>query len=93
VNVDIAAGNQASLERMYTVQEIADAWQMEVTTVRRAFLNYPGVLRFGHSTTAARRQRFTLRIPESVYRKYLDDHSARPLSMGSERVRIRRKIA
>lgn len=50
----------AAVERHFSVQEIAQLWQVSDDTVRRTFTREPGVLTIG------RGRRSLLRIPESV---------------------------
>jgi hypothetical protein len=64
-----AASNLAPpilLERHYSVQELASAWNLGHNTVRRMFEEEPGVLHVGKSFRRGRRGYVTLRIPESV---------------------------
>ena len=53
-------GSTAAVERHYSVQEIAELWQVSADTVRRRFAGEPGVLAIG------RGRRSLLRVPESV---------------------------
>jgi hypothetical protein len=53
-------------EKKYTPEELGDIFNFHPTTVRRMFLDEPGVLRYGHGTLRGKRQHFTLRIPASV---------------------------
>jgi predicted transcriptional regulator len=61
------------LEKHYTVQEIAAAWNVSEETVRRFFRDEPGVMHIGKPTSSAgrkyKRRYFVLRIPESVMEK------------------------
>jgi hypothetical protein len=65
-------------EKHYTVRELADAWHMGRTTVRRWFEDEPDVLRQGESRLRRGHKRpyVSLRIPRSVaervYRKHLE---------------------
>lgn len=59
--------------KTYTVQQIAERWQVSDDTVRNTFFNEPGVLKIGnHSRLAGGRKKklfrhwFLLRIPENV---------------------------
>ena len=54
-----------SLERHYTVDELAELWKLSRETVRRLFQDVPGVLEFGVGASYGRPY-ITLRIPESV---------------------------
>ena len=52
-------------ERPYTVQEIAEAWNMSENLVRRLFEKEPGVVIFNTDRPHKRTYK-TIRIPESV---------------------------
>jgi len=55
------------LERHLTPAELAQAWQVDQTTIRRMFLDEPGVLKIGQrEARGGRRSYVTLRIPEAV---------------------------
>ena len=62
-------------ERHYTVDEIAQAWKLSRSKVRRLFENEPGVLVLENRGSFSRRRYRTLRIPKSVvervYRRLL----------------------
>lgn len=49
-----------------TPQEIANEYGLHVKTVRKLFIDEPGVIRIGHPTLRHRRQHFTLRVPQTV---------------------------
>ncbi len=53
-------------EPKYTPEELAKLTKLHPSTVRKMFLDQPGVLRLGHAGSRRRRQHFTLRIPASV---------------------------
>jgi hypothetical protein len=53
-------------EPHFTATEIAAAKKLHPATVRKLFLDEPGVMRLGHAGTGRRRQHYTLRIPASV---------------------------
>ena len=54
-------------ERHLTVEEVAEAWGLSVSTIRRLFQDAPGVLRVGKAGRRdGVRDYVTLRIPESV---------------------------
>jgi hypothetical protein len=61
-------------EQHFTPAELAAAWQIDVSTVRRIFIDLPGVLKLGRSIGGrGKRSYVTLRIPreiaERVYRE------------------------
>ena len=60
-----SAVSPAIHERHYTVQEIAEAWNMSENLVRRLFENEPGVVIFKKDRPHKRTYK-TIRIPESV---------------------------
>jgi len=55
-----------SVERHYTVAEIAAMWSLSKDAVRRIFQNEPGVLVLGGHSRARKRRYTMLRIPQSV---------------------------
>lgn len=58
------------MERHYTPEQIAEQWQLDVTTIRRAFEDVPGVLKSGTcATRGANRKYVKLPIPESVLQR------------------------
>ena len=61
-----ATQGQATLERCYSPEQIAELLAMSPDTVRRIFENEPGVLVFERPRVYGKRRYRTLRIPESV---------------------------
>ena len=55
-----------ALERHYSVPELAKIWFLSENTVRRIFLEEPGVLKLAHEETRHKRRYTTLRIPERI---------------------------
>jgi hypothetical protein len=53
-------------EPIYTPEEIARAKRLHPATIRKLFVDEPGVIRFGHPAHGRQRQYYTLRIPASV---------------------------
>jgi hypothetical protein len=53
-------------EQVFTAEEIAKAKKLHPATIRKLFIDEPGVIRLGHHAGRKRRQYFTLRIPASV---------------------------
>ncbi len=53
-------------ERKFTPEEVAKAYKLHPSTVRRKFVDEPGVIRLGNSGGRRKRQYYTLRIPLSV---------------------------
>ena len=56
-------------EAIFTSEELAASKRLHPSTIRKMFMNEPGVIRLGHPAFAGRRQYFTLRIPASVARR------------------------
>ena len=55
------------LQQHFTVKEVADAWKLDPTTVRRIFIDEEGVLKIGNPTArGGKRSYVTLRIPFQV---------------------------
>lgn len=66
----------AELERLYTPQDLARAWCVHVSTVRRLFQDEPGVLKLGQATTRnGTRSYVTLRIPAAVLARVTAERS------------------
>jgi hypothetical protein len=55
----------AATERHYTPKEIGEMWMVNENTIRRIFMDEPGVLRLG-TPHRGKRSYFTLRVPASV---------------------------
>jgi hypothetical protein len=55
----------AYCERHYSPAELAELWNLSVDTLRRLFVNEPGVLQIS-SPRRGRRNYATMRIPETV---------------------------
>jgi len=64
------------LERHLAPAELAAAWGLDETTVRRMFIDEPGVLKFGRLTAQrGKRSYVTLRIPLSVAERVYRERS------------------
>lgn len=57
--------NPPGLERHYTPHQVAELWNLDESTVRRVFIDEPGVFKLARPY-GRKRQHITLRIPESV---------------------------
>jgi hypothetical protein len=53
-------------ERIYTSEELAGFWKLHPTTIRKLFVDEPGVIRLGRGSWHGKRQHYRLRIPQSV---------------------------
>ena len=61
----------SAFEKHYTVDELAAMWGLSDDTVRKLFINQPGVMKIGSPSRLVgrgkyRRRYYTLRIPESI---------------------------
>jgi transcriptional regulator GlxA family with amidase domain len=61
--------HELALEKHYSVSELAQLWQLSEKTIRRMFLDEPGVVKWGHEEKRFKRAYMTLRIPESVVQR------------------------
>jgi len=59
----------AALERHFSVQEVAEMWNLSPSAVRSLFRDRSDVLRIGHGESRFRRSYLTLRIPESTLQR------------------------
>lgn len=53
----------------YSVSELAHLWQLSEKTIRRMFVDEPGVVKWGHEEKCFKRAYMTLRMPESVVQR------------------------
>jgi len=60
---------EASLERHFSVGELASLWDLSEQTIRRMFAGEPGVIEWGHGESRFKRGYITMRIPESVVQR------------------------
>jgi hypothetical protein len=60
---------ELSLQRHYSIHEIAELWGLDKKTVRRLFASEPGVVELANEETRSKRSYITRRIPESVLRR------------------------
>lgn len=64
---DAARPATTAVERHFTAQQLGELWGVSEDTIRRMFLNEPGVVFLGTSLTTRGRRRYrVLRIPQSV---------------------------
>lgn len=56
----------SAIEKHYSVQELADIWNLSEDTIRRLFREEPGVLRISATHDQRKRHYVVLRLPESV---------------------------
>jgi Fic family protein len=66
VHRPINSTSNAAFEKHYSVPELAKMWLLSRNTVRKIFLEEPGVLRLAHEETRYKRRYTTLRIPERI---------------------------
>jgi hypothetical protein len=60
---------EASLERHFSVSDLASLWALSEQTIRRMFAGEPGVIEWGHTESRFKRGYITMRIPESVVQR------------------------
>ena len=64
-----------AFEPHFTVQKVAEMWNLSTDAIRRIFRNEPGVLAISPRQRKGKRSYLTLRIPQSVlervHRKWL----------------------
>ncbi len=71
-----AEGSSVSvLEKLLTPAEIAEAWSLDVSTVRRLFIDEPGVMKIAGTGRRGTRSYTTLRIPLSIAEKFRRERS------------------
>ncbi len=62
------------LEPILTPQQVAEYLHLDVSTVRRLFLDRPDVVRIGRTEARKKRSYVTLRIPLSALRRFMEEH-------------------
>lgn len=58
-----------AMERHYTAVELAKLWFFSENTIRRLFINEPGVIKIVRPATRVKRGYISLRIPERIAEK------------------------
>lgn len=67
-----------AFEHQFTPRELAELWKFDESTIRRMFIDEPGVLIYGKEQRRdGRRDYVTLRIPESVVRRVYERRTRR----------------
>jgi hypothetical protein len=66
--------DKPGIETHYTIAEIAQQWKLSEDTVRKLFIDEPGVLKIGEGSRLLggrkyKRRYFVLRIPAAVLRR------------------------
>ena len=69
-----AGSSELALEKHFSVQEVAEMWNVSRQTATRMFEGQPGVLSFGSSETKFGRKHVTLRVPASVVARVHREH-------------------
>jgi hypothetical protein len=68
--------NGQKLEAIYTPKDVAKLLKFDESTIRRMFIDEPGVFVFGREQRRdGKRDYVSLRIPESVVRRVLDQRA------------------
>jgi hypothetical protein len=72
------ASETSYAEKHFTPAELAELWKLDVSTIRRMFIDEPGVLIHGKENRRdGRRDYVTLRVPESVARSVYERRTRR----------------
>lgn len=67
-----------AFEHHYTPDELAELWKFDESTIRRMFIDEPGVMVHGKERRRdGRRDYVTLRIPESIARRVYERRTRR----------------
>ena len=64
-----SATRDLALDKHYSVGELAHLWGLSEKTIRRIFVDEPGVIKFGTEERRFKRGYITLRIPECVVQR------------------------
>ena len=73
---ELTGAGLPGLEPLYDPSQVAAYLGLDVSTVRRMFLDRPGVVRIGRTEArGGKRQYCTLRIPLSVVRRFVQERS------------------
>jgi len=56
----------SAIEKHYSVQELAEIWNLSEDTIRRLFREEPGVMKINATQGRRKRRYVVLRLPESV---------------------------
>lgn len=71
---ELVGGGLANLEPLFTPHEVAEYLKVDITTVRRLFLERPDVLKIGRLTArGGKRSYVTLRIPLSAVQRFIEE--------------------
>lgn len=62
-------------DRLLTPQQIAEAWQLDTSTIRKIFQDIPGVLKLSNGNVRKKRSYCTLRIPLTVVERVFQERS------------------
>lgn len=65
-STDSIDSTNISVDKHYSVSELAKIWKLSENTIRRMFENEPGVIKWGAAEGRFKRRYITLRIPETV---------------------------
>ncbi len=68
-----AESSGTPLEPLLTPYQVAEHLQIDVSTVRRLFLDRSDVVKIGRTESRKKRSYVTLRIPVSALRRFLEE--------------------
>lgn len=63
------------LEPLFEPAQVAAYLSLDVSTVRRLFIDRPGVVRIGRTEARSKRSYVTIRVPLSVLRRFVQERS------------------
>lgn len=63
-------------EPIFTSDELAERTKLDPTTIRKIFVDEPGVIRLGRSGSRDRRKYYALRIPSAVAQRVISRMTA-----------------
>ena len=58
--------SSAAFERHYSVKELASLWGLSERTIRRIFVNEPGIIEWGQGETRSKRGYRTCEFPRAL---------------------------
>jgi hypothetical protein len=79
MEIQIPQQNDGSIERHYSVDEVAEMWHLSPDKVRDLFEQEPGVLVIGDPFPRHKRRYRTLRIPQTVLNRVHSRLAVRPM--------------
>ena len=72
-----AGGVSSPFERLFTPKELAELWRLSEQSIRRLFIDVPGVFILGARHHRGKRSYVTLRIPAAVVARVFCERSSK----------------